>query len=57
MELLDRIEDQVNATRLPLFAITVAAVPCADTPVILTLHWHAFIKQKLADIPTAETVS
>ena len=57
MELLDRIEDQVNATRLPLFAITVAAVPCADTPVILTLHWHAFIKQKLADIQTAETVS
>ncbi len=57
MELLDRIEDQVNATGLPLFAITLAAVPCADTPVILTLHWHAFIKEKLADIPTAETVS
>ncbi len=57
MELRDRIEDQVNATGLPLFAITLAAVPCADTPVILTLHWHAFIKQKLADIPTAETVA
>lgn len=57
MELLERIEDQVNATGLPLFAITLAAVPCADTPVILTLHWHAFIKEKLADISTAETVS
>ncbi len=57
MELLDRIEDQVNATGLPLFAITVAAVPCADTPVILTLHWHAFIKEKLADLPTAEAVA
>lgn len=57
MELLERIEDQVNATGLPLFAITLAAVPCADTPVILTLHWHAFIKEKLADIPTAEAVS
>jgi hypothetical protein len=57
MELLDRIEDQVNATGLPLFAITVAAVPCADTPVILTLHWHAFIKEKLADLPSAEAVS
>ena len=57
MELLDRIEDQVSATGLPLFAITLAAVPCADTPVILTLHWHAFIKEKLADIPTAEAVS
>ncbi|NWG72803.1 MAG: diguanylate cyclase, partial [Parvularculaceae bacterium] len=38
MELLDRIEQQMSATRLPLFAITVAAVPCPDTPVILTLH-------------------
>jgi len=57
MELLDRIEDQVNSTGLPLFAITLAAVPCADTPVILTLHWHAFIKEKLADVPTAEPVS
>ena len=57
MELLNRIEDQVSATGLPLFAITLAAVPCADTPVILTLHWHAFIKEKLADIPTAQTVS
>ena len=47
MELLDRIEDQVNATGLPLFAITLAAVPCADTPVILTLHWHAFIKERM----------
>lgn len=57
MELLDRIEDQVAATGLPLFAITLAAVPCADTPVILTLHWHAFIREKLAELPEAEAVS
>ena len=57
MELLDRIEDQVAATGLPLFAITLAAVPCPDTPLILTLHWHGFIKEKLADVEEAETVS
>jgi hypothetical protein len=57
MELLDRIEDQVAATGLPLFAITLAAVPCPDTPVILTLHWHGFIKEKLVDIEEAEAVS
>ena len=57
MELLDRIEDQVAATGLPLFAITVAAVPCPDTPVILTLHWHGFIKEKLADVEEADVVS
>lgn len=57
MELLDRIEDQVAATGLPLFAITLAAVPCPDTPVILTLHWHGFIKEKLADVEEADVVS
>ena len=44
MEILERIEDQIAATGLPLFGITLAAVPCPDTPVILTLHWHAFVK-------------
>src|SRR5688500_209126 len=57
MELLDRIEEQVASTGLPLFAITLAAVPCPDTPVILTLHWHGFIKQKLADLEEAEAIS
>ena len=57
MELLDRIESQVAATRLPLFAVTLAAVPCADTPVILALHWHGFIREKLCDAPGAGTVA
>src|SRR3972149_8098898 len=57
MEVLDRIEGQVASTGLPLFAITRAAVPCPDTPVILTLHWHGFIKEKLVEIEEAETVS
>jgi hypothetical protein len=57
MELLDRIEDQVASTGLPLFAITLAAVPCPDTPIILTLHWHGFIKEKLAEVAEAEVVS
>jgi hypothetical protein len=57
VQLLDRIEGQLAATKLPLVAITVAAVPCPDTPVILTLHWHGFIKEKLADVENAEPVA
>jgi len=49
MEILERIENQIAATGLPLFGITLAAVPCPDTPLILTLHWHAFIKEKRAE--------
>ena len=57
MQILERIEDQMTATGLPLVGITLAAVPCPDTPVILTLHWHGFIKEKLADLEEAEAVS
>jgi hypothetical protein len=57
MELLERIEQQIAATKLPLFAITVAAVPCPQTPVILTLHWHGFVREKLAEVESAQPVS
>ena len=57
MQILERIENQIAATRLPLVGITLAAVPCPDTPVILTLHWHGFIKEKLAEIEEAQPVS
>jgi hypothetical protein len=57
MRIVERIEDQMASTNLPLVGITLAAVPCPDTPVILTLHWHGFIREKLADIEEAETVS
>lgn len=57
MQILDRIEDQLAATGLPLVGITLAAVPYPDTPVILTLHWHGFIKEKLVAAEDAEAVS
>jgi hypothetical protein len=49
LRIVERIEEQVATTKLPLVAITLAAVPCPDTPVILTLHWHGFVRQK-ADV-------
>jgi hypothetical protein len=57
MQILERIEDQIVATKLPLVGITLAAVPCPDTPVILTLHWHGFIRQKLIELEDAEPVA
>jgi len=50
MHLLDRIETQLISNRLPLVAITVAAVPYANTPVVLTLHWHGFVETRLAAV-------
>src|SRR5436190_14192166 len=57
MQLLERIEEQIVATGLPLVGVTLAAVSCPDTPVILTLHWHGFIKEKIADVEGATPVA
>lgn len=57
MQILERIENQMSATGLPLVGVTLAAVPCPDTPVILTLHWHGFVTQKLVELEEAEAVS
>jgi hypothetical protein len=51
------IEDQCGAMKLPLVAVTMAAVPCTDTPVILTLHWHGFMREHPADLSEAGTVA
>lgn len=56
MDLIEHIEQQIQANKLPLVGITVAAVPCPETPVILTLHWHGFVRERLADLDIAQTV-
>lgn len=49
MNLLRLIETQMIANRLPLVAVTLAAVPHANTPTVLTLHWHGLIEVRLTD--------
>jgi hypothetical protein len=49
MEILECITEQIAGNRLPLVGVTVAAVPCPDTPIILTLHWHGFRKEAVAE--------
>jgi hypothetical protein len=49
MALLDLIESQLIANRLPLVAVSLAAVPHSNTPTVLTLHWHGFVEVKLAE--------
>ncbi|MBL8510068.1 MAG: diguanylate cyclase [Betaproteobacteria bacterium] len=47
MDMLNLIETQMIANRLPLMAVTLAAVPHVNTPVVLTLHWHGFVEVSL----------
>ncbi len=57
MQLLDRIETQLISNRLPLVGITLAAVPYANTPIVLTLHWHGFVETRLAEVADADVVA
>ena len=57
MELLAPIRAQMEAVKLPLYAVTVTAVPRPDTPVLLMLHWHGFRREFLADAPEARPVA
>ena len=47
--ILQIIEDQLVANRLPLAGVTIAATPFTNTPVVVNLHWHAFVEVKLAE--------
>ena len=57
MQLLDTIETQLIANRLPLVGVSVAAVPYANTPFVVTLHWHGFVETRLADVTDANVVA
>jgi hypothetical protein len=57
MQILDSIREQITASRLPLVAVTVASVPCPDTPIILTLHWHGFVTERLVAAEDANVVA
>lgn len=57
MHLLDCIEAQLVSNRLPLVGVSVAAVPYANTPVVLTLHWHGFVETRLANVTDANVIA
>ena len=52
---LEIIEDQLIANRLELAAVTIAATPYVDTPVVMSLHWHGFVESKL--VPDGQAVA
>lgn len=47
MDILHIISTQMRAMSLPLYAVTLTAVPRSDTPLLLMMHWHGFRKESL----------
>ncbi len=56
MDFAECISDQIAAAGRPLVGVTLAAVPCPDTPLILTLHWHGFVEERIAPVESATPV-
>jgi hypothetical protein len=56
MDFAECIADQIAAAGQPLIGVTLAAVPCPDTPLILTLHWHGFVEERIAAVEAAKPV-
>lgn len=42
MDVFGKVAVQMAAVGLPLFAVTLTAIPRANTPSLLMLHWHGF---------------
>lgn len=51
MQILDKITDQLSAVGLPLYAVTLTAIPRPDTPLLLLLHWHGFRRDDQSALP------
>ncbi|MCX9155769.1 hypothetical protein OPU71_06470 [Niveibacterium sp. 24ML] len=45
MRIFDTLSAQIDSVGLPLFAVTLAAVPRADTPLLMFMHWHGFRRE------------
>lgn len=56
MDLLPNIATQIAAVDLPLYAVTVTALPRPDTPVLLMLHWHGYRRDERQPAPCQRPV-
>jgi hypothetical protein len=45
MDMFTTVAAQIEAVRLPLFSVTLTALPRRRTPLLLMLHWHGFRRE------------
>lgn len=51
MDFFDFVNEQMEAVRLPLYAVTVTAAARVNTPLIAILHWHGFLRETPLALP------
>jgi hypothetical protein len=57
MDLFDKLHEQIDTVRLPLFAVTVTAAAHINTPLIVLLHWHGFRRATPLALPGVDIPS
>jgi hypothetical protein len=51
MDIFQTLSAQMQGMKLPLFAVSLTAIPRANTPVLLMMHWHGFRKTIIPELP------
>ncbi|UXU85413.1 diguanylate cyclase [Burkholderia sp. S-53] len=54
MDLFDRLQEQIESVRMPLFAVTLTAAAQVNTPLLAILHWHGFRRATPLVLPGVE---
>ncbi len=54
MDIYETLSAQMDAMKVPLYAVTVTAVDKLDTPALLMMHWHGFRRATPIRIPGVE---
>lgn len=44
MQVFDKVLEQIKGVGLPVVAVSLTAIPRANTPVLLMVHWHGFAR-------------
>jgi hypothetical protein len=53
MQVFDKVADQIQSMGLPVVAVSLTAVPRANTSVLLMLHWHGFARRQVPRLAAA----
>jgi hypothetical protein len=56
MDILHTVSAQMQGMKLPLFAVSLTAIPRANTPLLLMMHWHGFRKTIIPELPEIKPI-
>jgi hypothetical protein len=56
MNIYQLLTAQMTGMQLPLFSVSLTAIPRANTPFLLMMHWHGFRKTIMPELPEMKPI-